>query len=94
MRILRLDAEQELAVYSTEPRCLLFQTALLSPKTTRTTQGVAVMTLKPKYHLCDVRPVEETPITNHSRYRVRAIPAAGALLRQEDTEERQIGLLD
>ena len=94
VRILRLDAEQELAVYSTEPRCLLFQTALLSPKTTRTTQGVAVMTLKPKYHLCDVRPVEETPITNHSRYRVRAIPAAGALLRQEDTEERQIGLLD
>ena len=94
VKILRLDAEQELAVYSTEPRCLLFQTALLSPKTTRTTQGVAVMTLKPKYHLCDVRPVEETPISNHSRYRVRAIPAAGALLRQEDTEERQMGLLD
>ena len=94
VKILRLDAEQELAVYSTEPRCLLFQTALLAPKTTRTTQGVAVMTLKPKYHLCDVRPVEETPISNHSRYRVRAIPAAGALLRQEDTEERQIGLLD
>ena len=94
VRILRLDEEQELAVYSTEPRCLLFQTALLSPKTTRTTQGVAVMTLKPKYHLCDVRPVAQTPISNHSRYRVRAIPAAGALLRQEDTEERQIGLLD
>ena len=94
VKILRLDAEQELAVYSTEPRCLLFQTALLSPKTTRTTQGVAVMTLKPKYHLCDVRPVEEAPISNHSRYRVRAIPAAGALLRQEDTEERQMGLLD
>ena len=94
VKILRLDAEQELAVYSTEPRCLLFQTALLSPKTTRTTQGVAVMTLKPKYHLCDVRLVEETPISNHSRYRVRAIPAAGALLRQEDTEERQMGLLD
>ena len=94
VKILRLDAEQELAVYSTEPRCLLFQTALLAPKTTRTTQGVAVMTLKPKYHLCDVRPVEETPISNRSRYRVRAIPAAGALVRQEDTEERQIGLLD
>ena len=94
VRILRLDAEQDLAVYSTEPRCLLFQTALLAPKTTRTTQGVAVMTLKPKYRLCDVRPVEETPISNHSRYRVRAIPASGAVLRQEDTEEGQIGLLD
>ena len=92
--IWRIDEECELAVYSNEPRCLIFHTALLAPKTTRTTQGVAVMTLKPKYHLCDVRPVEETPISNHSRYRVRAIPAAGALLRQEDTEERQMGLLD
>ena len=33
----------EVAVYSTERRCLVFHTALLAPKTTRTTQGVAVM---------------------------------------------------
>ena len=33
--ILRLDEDRELAVYSTEPRCLIFHTALLSPKTTR-----------------------------------------------------------
>jgi DNA gyrase subunit A len=42
----------------------------------------------------DVRPVEETSISNKSRYRVRAVPAAGALLRQEDSEEQQINLLD
>ena len=92
--ILRLDGEMELAVYSTEPRCLIFHTALLAPKTTRSTQGVAVMSLKPKYHLEAVRPLEETAIGNKSRYRVRAVPAAGALLRQEDTEEVQLGLLD
>ena len=92
--ILRVDEDRELAVYSTEPRCLIFHTALLSPKTTRTTQGVAVMNLKPKYRLESVKPVEETSISNHSRYRVRAVPAAGALLRQEDSEEQQIGLLD
>ena len=92
--ILRVDAETELAVYSTEPRCLIFHTALLAPKTTRSTQGVAVMTLKPKYHLDTVRPLAETAVTNQSRYRVRAVPAAGALLRQEDTEEVQLGLLD
>ena len=90
--ILRVDAERELAVYSTEPRCLIFHTALLAPKTTRSTQGVAVMTLKPKYQLESVRPVEDTSIANKSRYRVRAVPAAGALLRQEDTEETQITL--
>ena len=92
--ILRLDGDRELAVYSTEPRCLIFHTALLAPKTTRSTQGVAVMTMKPKYHLDTVRPLEETSIVSQSRYRVRAVPAAGALLRQEDSEERQIDLLD
>ena len=81
-------------MYSTEPRCLIFHTALLSPKTTRSTQGVAVMTLKPKYRLEAVTPLEETGIADQSRYRVRAVPAAGALLRQEDSEEKQLGLLD
>ena len=92
--ILRVDGDLELAAYSTEPRCLIFHTALLAPKTTRSTQGVAVMALKPKYQLESVRPLEETAIANKSRYRVRAVPAAGALLRQEDTEEVQLGLLD
>ena len=92
--ICRIDEDCELAVYSTEPRCLIFHTALLSPKTTRSTQGVAVMNLKPKYRLDTVMPLEKTSISNQSRYRVRAVPAAGALLKQEDSEEQQIGLLD
>ena len=92
--ILRIDEDRELAVYSTEPRCLIFHTALLAPKTTRSTQGVAVMTMKPKYHLDTVKPLGETSIVSQSRYRVRAVPAAGALLRQEDSEERQMDLLD
>lgn len=92
--IRRLDAEEELAVYTSEPRALIFHTALLSPKTTRSTQGVAVMTMKPKYHLEQAVPLAESAIVNQSRYRVRAVPAAGALLRAEDSEEKQIGLLD
>ena len=90
----KLDEDCELAVYSNERRCLIFHTALLAPKTTRTTQGVAVMTLKPKYHLETVRPLEETAITNFSRYRVRSLPAAGALVREEDAEEQQMDLLN
>ncbi|MDO4315411.1 MAG: topoisomerase IV, partial [Oscillospiraceae bacterium] len=91
--IRRIDGDCELAAYSTEPRCLIFHTALLAPKTTRTTQGVAVMNLKPKYRLDTVKAPEETSIVNQSRYRVRAVPAAGALLRQEDSEEKQLELL-
>ena len=92
--ICRIDEDCELAVYSTEPRCLIFHTALLTPKSTRATQGVAVMTLKPKYRLDTVMPLAETPISNQSRYRVRVVPAAGALLKQEDSEEPQMDLLD
>ena len=91
---LLLMEERELAVFSTEGRCLLFQTAALAPKSTRTTQGVQIMTLKPKYKLEAVRPLEETAIVNPSRYRARTLPAAGALLRAEDRGEEQMTLLD
>ncbi len=91
--LLPLAEDRELALYSTEPRALLFHTSLLTPKTTRSTQGVAAMTLKPKYHLERVVPVEETTIVNHSRYRARSIPAAGALLREEDQGREQMSLL-
>ena len=91
--IRRLDEDCELAVYSNEPRCLIFHTALLAPKTTRSAQGVAVMTLKPKYHLETVLLSEETSINKWTRYRVRAIPATGALVKEEDSEDQQISLL-
>ncbi|WP_295765624.1 DNA topoisomerase (ATP-hydrolyzing) subunit A [uncultured Oscillibacter sp.] len=90
--ILRVEQEGEVAVCSTEPRCLIFHTALLTPKTTRSTQGVAVMTLKPRYRLDTVRPLEESAVADPRRYRVRSLPATGALLRQEDTGETQIAL--
>ncbi len=92
--ICHLNEEEELALYSSEPRALIFSTALLTPKTTRSTQGVAVMTMKPKYHLEKAVPLAESAIVNQSRYRVRSVPAAGSLLRGEDSEEKQIGLLD
>ena len=91
--MLRIDEETELAVYSTEPRCLAFHTAPRGPKATRAAPGGGAMTLKPKWHLERVEPLEATPIQNKSRYRVRSLPAAGALLRQEDSEEQQMEIL-
>ncbi len=90
---LLLHEDRELALFSTEGRCLIFHSSVLSPKATRSTQGVGVMTLKPKYHLESVRPLEETSIVNLSRYRARALPAAGALLKEEDRGEEQLSLL-
>ena len=91
--LLKLTEDKELALISTEPRALLLHTALLAPKTTRSTQGVAVMNMKPRYHLDRVCTPEESGITNLARYRVRSIPAAGALLREEDQGREQMTLL-
>ena len=91
--IVHLPQNAELALYTNEPRALLFHTSLLLPKATRATQGVAVMTIKPKYHLERVASVAETGIVNHSRYRARSLPAAGALLKPEDSDEKQLALL-
>ena len=88
-----LKEDRELALISTEPRALLLHTALLAPKTTRATQGVAAMNMKPRYHLDRVCTPEESGITNLARYRVRSIPAAGALLREEDQGREQMSLL-
>ena len=83
----------EAAVISTEGRCLIFHTASLNPKTTRTTQGVNVMTLKPKYRVEKVLPLTQTSIVNTARYRSRSLPVAGALLKEEDRGEEQMTLL-
>ncbi len=88
-----VQQEEELVLYSTEPRALIFNTALLAPKATRATQGVAVMTMKPKFHLERVAALAETGIVNQSRYRVRSVPAVGALLRSEDSDEKQLEIL-
>ena len=88
-----LREDFEAAVISTEGRCVVFHTASLNPKTTRNTQGVNVMTLKPKYHVEKVLPLERTHIQNTARYRARSLPIAGALLREEDRGEEQLTLL-
>ena len=93
VQILPLAEDRELALLTNEPRALLVHTALLAPKTTRGTQGVQVMNIKPKYHLERLANVADTGITNQARYRTRTIPAAGALLRPEDSEEKQLELL-
>ena len=88
--ILSFDGDVQLAVCATDGRCLIFSTAQLLPKTTRNTQGVSVMALKKKAVLSHVMTIAESGITNESRYRTKTIPAAGALLKSEDTPEKQI----
>ena len=85
-----LDTDEQVAVYSTDGRAALFSTALLLPKTTRNTQGVAVLSLKKKATLSHAVLLKDSGIVNESRYRCKTVPAAGALLKTEDSPEKQI----
>ena len=89
---LRLDGENEIALYTSEGRCLIFSSTLLQPKTSRTTQGVAVARMKPKYAVISASLAERAGLTNLPRYRVRSLPALGALVRPEDQGAEQLTL--
>ena len=90
--ILCLPQETDLAFYSTDGRVLVVDTALLSAKTTRTTIGVATLTLRKKALLDRVVRLGDTQIHSVTRYRSKALPAAGAILKDEDSEEKQLSL--
>ena len=91
--ILPLHDDIELAVFSTDNRVVIFSSSLLAPKTTRSTQGVQVMAIKRNHALKSVLPLDQTQIKDPARYRVRSIPAAGALLKPEDKGEEQLTLI-
>ena len=85
-----INEDKQVVLYSTDGRAAIISTAQLTPKTTKNTQGVAVMSLKKKAQLKAVTALEESGITNPGRYRNKNIPTAGALLKEDDTPEKQI----
>ena len=88
----KITDDEQFVMYSTENRALIFHTALLTPKTSRSTQGVAVMKLKPKYNVKFACRAEGSSIKDASRYRVRALPATGARLTDDERLDEQITL--
>ena len=87
--VLAMQTDEQVAVYTTDSRCVIFSTALLLPKTTRNTQGVAVVSLKKKALVTGAVRLDTSGIVNQSRYRTRTVPSAGALLKEEDAQEKQ-----
>ena len=78
----------EFMLESTAGRRLLVHTGAIAPKTTRSTIGVQVMTLKKPHTLKTVWKYEEGMSARPARYRTRTLPAAGALPAQEDIGEQ------
>ena len=92
--VMLIEEETDIACFSSDGRVLIFNTAQLQPKSSRSTQGVNVMTLKPRRILERAVPLRDTAIGNTARYRVKTLPGAGALLKAEDRAEQQMSLLE
>ncbi len=87
--VLSMDSDDAVLLTANDERALIFSTAELLPKTTKNTQGVAVMSLKKKAVMVSAKPLSSVGLENQSRYRTKTIPAAGALLRPEDLGQKQ-----
>lgn len=89
--MLHIKQETDLMLISTADKALLCNSGKIPEKTTRTSQGVAVMTLRKNALLKTVTVAEQSGIGNTSHYRSRNIPAAGTLIRDADKGIEQLG---
>ena len=87
-----VPADAEFVLTSTSGRRLLLHTGAIAPKSTRSTIGVQVMTLKGKHTLQSVTPYVAGSLAKENRYRTKSLPAAGAMPQAEDFGE-QLSLL-
>ena len=92
--VLYLKEETDLVCFASDDRAVIFHSSLLQIKTSRTTQGVGVVKLKPRKTVTGAALLAESTVKNVSRYRARSLPAAGALLKPEDRGEQQMSLIE
>lgn len=84
--------EGEFVLTASSGRMLLFNTALLAIKSTRSTQGVSVMRLKKGQRVMSIEPYTEGRFDKPARYRSKTMPALGAFPAPED-EAKQLSLI-
>ncbi|HEX7713583.1 MAG TPA: DNA topoisomerase (ATP-hydrolyzing) subunit A [Bacillota bacterium] len=87
-----LQEDIDLVAFSSIKKVLIFNTAQLSAKTTRDSQGVQVLTAKKDSRMIALKPLSEVHLTDPDYYRTKNIPAIGCYLKDEDNPERQVGL--
>ena len=90
--VFAVDTELNIAISSSDTRTVVINTGLLTPKPTRSSQGVQVIALKKNQKVVSAELLENTHIKNLSRYRVKTIPSPGALLKDEDSAQLQESL--
>ncbi len=81
-----IKEEQSFALFSSNNKLIIVDSALIPQKVTRSTQGVNVISLRGKNTLTDVLEADKTVLKDPGYYRVGAIPAAGHFLREGDMQ--------
>ncbi len=92
IRVFHLLEETDLLLRSSSNRAILIGTDQIPEKTTRSTQGVQVMTLKAKQTVVSAEIPEGEFLNTVQSFRVRSIPAAGKLAKNLE-EANQMELL-
>ena len=91
--MLLIDEDKEVLFTASSGRMLLVHTGALALKTTRSTQGVAVMKLKKGHRLFSLSEYREGTFKKPQRYRTKSLPALGALPTNEESNDEQLSLL-
>ena len=89
---LQIEADGDCVLGASSGRVLLFHTGAIAPKTTKDTQGVAVMTLRKNHRVVDLHAYTEGELKTPARYRTKNLPAAGVVATPEEKGMVQVGL--
>ena len=85
--------DKEFLLKASSGRMLLIHSAAINLKTTRSTQGVAVMKLKKGHRLFEISEYVEGTFAKPQRYRTKTLPTLGAMPANEDSTDEQLTLI-
>lgn len=91
--LLYIPEDEEVLFKASSGNMLLVHTGALALKTTRSTQGVAVLKPKKGHRLFSIERYKDGTFTNPKRYRTGSLPARGALPVNDDSKDQQLSLI-
>lgn len=91
--LLYIPEDEEVLFKASSGNMLLVHTGALALKTTRSTQGVAVLKPKKGHRLFSIERYKDGTFTNPRRYRTGSLPARGALPVNDDSKDEQLSLI-
>jgi len=87
-----LAQDEDIVIYSSLDKIVIFNSSLMQTKTTRDTMGVALMNMKKKSTLARVEFLRDVEFADPAYYTAKNIPATGYYLKDEDREDTQLSL--